>query len=461
AAAAPLLVLAAAAAAWPSPSAVPGYVAAAALALGTALVVPAALDLLLRLVLASGRGGPGGVLRLAAAGLRGSLSRTGVAVAALTVALAMSVAMGALVGSFRRELVRWIEGSVRADVYVSPAAFEADREGAALPAELQAALESRPEVAEVTSYRERPVRARAVPGAPSSRVRRGEGRASRLETHLAAVDGRVLRRRTEWPVMGGVGRGAFFDALAAGAAGVSETLARRTGLARGDSVRVLLAGRTHVLPVAGVYREYGSEAGLLLVDRAAFAGTAALGPPRSLGVFLREGVDPARFTASLARTAGAGLELTVRTREELRDRALAVFERTFAITRALEVAALCVAAVGILGALLAILMERGRELAVLRALGATRRQLAGTFFVESTLLAALAWLFALAAGAALAWILIAVVNVRSFGWALPYRIPLGAWTAALVASLLASWAATLWPARRVARLPVSALLRDE
>jgi putative ABC transport system permease protein len=450
AAAVPLLAVAAAAAAWPSTSAAPGYVAAAALALGAALVVPAALDLLLRLLLASGFAGPGGVVRLAAAGLRGSLSRTGVAVAALTVALAMSVAMGALVGSFRGELVRWIEGSVRADVYVSPAALEVDREGAALPADLQATLAALPGAAEVTSYRERPVRLlRGV----------GAGRPP-IDTHLAAVDVAVLRRRADWPVMDGLDPAAFFDGLAGGGAGVSEALHRRTGLARGDSVRVRLGGRMHELPVAGVYREYGSETGLVLVDRAAFPGTPDLGPPRSLGVFLQPGADPDAFAETVRRGA-RGLALTVRTREELRARALSVFDRTFAITRALEVAALCVAAVGILGALLSILLERGRELAVLRALGATRGQLAGTFFVESTVLASLAWLFALAAGAALAWILIAVVNVRSFGWALPYRVPLGAWSTALLASLLASWAATLWPARRVARLPVAALLRDE
>ena len=138
-----------------------------------------------------------------------------------------------------------------------------------------------------------------------------------------------------------------------------------------------------------------------------------------------------------------------------------MFDRTFSITRTLEVIGLGVAAIGVLGALLSMLLERGRELATLRALGLTRRQLAGLFLRESTLLAFFAWVFAVVLGAALAWIILAVINVRSFGWAIAYRIPWGAWALALVASLAAAWIATLWPLRRLAGLRVAPLLRDE
>ena len=97
----------------------------------------------------------------------------------------------------------------------------------------------------------------------------------------------------------------------------------------------------------------------------------------------------------------------------------------------------------------------------MRALGLRRAQLARLFLGESTLLAGFAWLFALATGGLLAWILLAVINVRSFGWELPYRIPWGTWALALAASLASSWAATLWPLRRLARTDVAPLLREE
>jgi putative ABC transport system permease protein len=311
-------------------------------------------------------------------------------------------------------------------------------------------------VAEAATYRERPA------------VVRGR------DTFLAAIDTEVARRRSNWSLLSGpssVGsRGAspqaspdeFFDALERGEAGVSEALHRKTGVGPGDRIEVSLGAAALSLTVAGVYRDYSTESGVVLVDRRALARHGVdLGPPRSVALYLRPRVDPATVVASVRRTGGSELGLIVRTNQELRSRALAIFERTFAITRVLQMIGLAVAAIGILGALLAMLLERTRELATLRALGLTRRQLAALFLGESTLLATFAWLFALVTGGLLAWILLSVINVRSFGWALDYRIPWTTWAGSLAASLAAGWAATLWPLRRLGRMDLVPLLRDE
>jgi putative ABC transport system permease protein len=243
---------------------------------------------------------------------------------------------------------------------------------------------------------------------------------------------------------------------------VSEALHRKTGVGPGDRIAVSLGAAAFSLTVAGVYRDYSTESGVVLVDRRALSRLGVdLGPPRSVALYLRPGVDPATVVAAVRRTGGSELGLIVRTNQELRSRALAIFERTFAITRVLQMIGLAVAAIGILGALLAMLLERTRELATLRALGLTRAQLATLFLGESTLLAAFAWLFALVTGGLLAWILLSVINVRSFGWALDYRIPWSTWAGSLAASLAAGWAATLWPLRRLARMDLVSLLRDE
>jgi putative ABC transport system permease protein len=439
----PLLGVMAAALAWRTPSPVPGYVAAGCLALAAALLVPSGLDVALRALLSRRFGLPGGIARAAAASIRANMSRTGVAVAALTVALSMSVAMGALVDSFRRDLVSWIEGRVRADVYVTPLGMDADPEGATLPEGLEARLAALPEVTAVDAHRERPALA--------------QGR----DAFLASVEVPVLRGRAEWPLLDGGSAREFFDALEAGGAAISEPLHRKTGLARGDRIGVVLEGRVDSLTVAGVYRDFGSDQGTVLVDHRAFSRVRDLGPPRSLALYLQEGLDVEEALPRLLRAAGADLALQVRTNRELKSRALAVFERTFSITRGMELVGLSVAAIGILSALLAMLLERSRELATLRALGATRGQLAGLFLGESTLLAASAWLFAAVTGGALSWILFEVINVRSFGWAIGYRMPWAALGTALAASLLAAWAATLWPLWRLSRIPVADLLREE
>jgi putative ABC transport system permease protein len=384
------------------------------------------------------------LLSLAAANIRANASRTGVALAALTIALSMAVAMGTLVGSFRQELQRWIAGSVRGDVYVSPLGLEADRRGATLPPDLPDRLRELPGVAEVATYRERPVQVRGH------------------DTFLAAIDGSVARGRSDWSLLSGGSADDFFDALERGEAGVSEALHRKAGIQAGDRIGVTLGAAVESLTVAGVYQDYSTESGIVLVDRAALSRRGLdLGPPRSVALYLEPGVDAEATAAAVRRTAGGELGLLVRTNPELRGRALAIFERTFAITRVLQLVSLVVAAIGILGALLAMLLERTRELATLRALGLTRGQLARLFLGESTLLAGLAWLFALVTGGLLAWILLAVINVRSFGWELPYRIPWGTWALALAASLASSWAATLWPLRRLARMDVAPLLREE
>jgi putative ABC transport system permease protein len=439
----PLLVACGVALGWPVKSAAPGYVAALCLALAAALLVPSAVDLLLERLLSWRIGRGWSLLRMAAANIRANMSRTGVALAALTIALSMAVAMGTLVGSFRRELERWIEGSVRGDVYVSPLGLEADRQGATLPADLDQRLRALPGVEDVATYRERPATVR--------------GR----DTFIAAIDADVVRRRSDWQLLSGGSPAEFFHALVSGEAGVSEALHRKTGIAPGDRIAVSVGGVVELMTVAGVYRDYSTESGIVLVDRGAFSRRLDLGPPRSIALYLRPGLEAAAMIPAVRRAAGSDLSLVVRTNRELRSRALAIFERTFAITRVLQLVGLAVAAIGILGALLAMLLERTRELATLRALGLTRAQLGGLFLGESTLLAGFAWVFALVTGGLLAWILLAVINVRSFGWALDYRIPWSIWAGSLAASLAASWAATLWPLSRLARMPVAALLREE
>jgi putative ABC transport system permease protein len=428
---------------WPTTSPLPGYLACVCLGLLAALVVPDVLDLTLAAALSTRWGLRGGILRLATANIRGSSSRTGVAVAALTVALSMSVAMGTLVRSFRGDLVEWIERSVRADIYVSPRGLEADREGAVLPVELEERLRGLPAVEAVDTYRGGPVRV--------------AGR----EALLAAVDVGVSRGRADWSVLAGSSSSAFAEALMRGQAGISETLHRKTGIGVGDRIPLIYEGRPDTLTVAAVYRDYSTDRGVVLVDRAAFSRRHVLGPPRSLALYLWPGTDVEATLSDLEQGAGRDFALLIRSNRELRQRVLAVFERTFSITYAMEVIGIAVAAIGILSALLAMLLERGRELATMRALGLTRRQLAGMFLSESSLLALLAWVFAAVTGAALAWILISVINVRSFGWAIPYRLPWGSWLATLLSSLLAAWAATLWPLHRLARMSVAPMLREE
>lgn len=428
---------------WPSTDPALGYVAAVSLAICLALVTPALGDLVLaglRPLLAR----VGGVIAgLAAENIRASLSRTGVALAALTVALSMSIAMGTMVSSFRTEMVDWIGQVIRADIYLSPATAEVDRVGARLPAELVDRLRNRPGVGFVDTYR----------GV--------EARVDGFDTFLAGVESDEHDRRTEPRIVEGPTAAILIDRMEAGQAAITEALMRRAGIHSGDEITVEADGQRFKLRVAGVYRDYASDRGTILVFRERFEELLGARDPNSVALYLEPGIDPDAEVEALKAELSRDYALLIRGERGLREQAVVVFDRTFAVANGLQGIGIAVASIGILAALLAILLERRRELATLRALGLRHDQIGRLLVIESGLLATLAWVFALAGGGTLAWVLLRIINVRSFGWSLPIEIPFAglavhlglAWVAALLATVVP------WVVSR--RMSIAAGLREE
>jgi putative ABC transport system permease protein len=439
----PLVVILVASLSWNRDQATGGYVAAICLALAMALMTPSLATGLLRSLGAGPLRRLGMVVALAAANIREAMSRTGVALAALTVALSMSIAMGTMVSSFRTELTAWIDDAVRADIYVSPATAQIDRLEAHVDPTLVQRLRDRPTVAAVDTYRGL------------------EATVGGIETFVAGIEIDVYRARTRPVVIEGPSPAELVQRVLEGQAAVSETLMRRAKIHPGDRIVVEAGGREATFSVAGVYRDYSSDRGVVLTDRPAFEAAFGRRPPNSVALYVTDGIDVETEVDALKRELSHDYALQIRSNRSLRDEARTVFERTFSVANALEVIGIGVAAIGILSALLAILMERRRELATLRALGLTRAQLNLMLLTESLLMALLAWSFALVAGSGLAWILLRVINVRSFGWSLPFDLPWHGWLANLGWSLLAAALATLWPMLESRRLAVAAALREE
>lgn len=439
----PLGIVAIVALLWKSNAALPGYIAAISIALAAAVVVPflgSALLGRLRGVLAATLGE---VAALSAQNIRASLSRTGVALAALTVALSMSIAMGTMVSSFREELRGWIEDTVRADVYISAATAEIDRIAARIDPEVVEILRNTEGVRAIDTYRGRPARVRG------------------FETFAAGVDISAFRSGARPQILRGPSPEVFLDRIVSGQAGISETLSRRAGLDPGSRFTVEVDGHEEEFVVAGVYRDYSSDRGVVLLDQRTWRLVYGEQDPNSVALYLEDGVDIDDFVEALKVQLAGEWALEIRSNRALRARADEVFTRTFAVANSLEVIGIAVAAIGILAALLAMLMERGRELATLRALGLTARQLRNLLLGESILLATIAWVFALICGSGLSWILLRVINLRSFGWMLPFHLPWGDWTMNLVWSLLAAGLATVLPILRSRRLPLAQALREE
>jgi putative ABC transport system permease protein len=409
-------------------------------ALGVVTAVPLAAPLALR---GSGRlprprrlGLLHGVRTLSA-----RLPATALAAGALAVAVSMLTGVTVMVASFRETVAGWLDQTLHADVYVTTPSWRRARAEATLDPALVARLAALPGVRAVDRLRQ--VEA-LVAGRPASvtgvdaGLPEASGRVALLAGDAAAALGRLRRE---------------------GAVLLSEPLARRLRLAAGGQVAIATLAGERAFSVAGVFRDYGNERGAVLMDLGPFAAAFGEGPPSNAALYLAPGVDAEAAVARL-RAALGGAPLLVRSNRTLRAEVLAIFEQTFAVTRLLQVMGLVIAVAGIALSLLVLARERAGEIALYRALGATQGQVFRVFLGRGLGIAALGLLLGLAGGAALAAVLVFLVNPAWFGWSLGLHWPAGALAAQAAAILAAALAASLAPAALAARVRATELSRD-
>ena len=242
-----------------------------------------------------------------------------------------------------------------------------------------------------------------------------------------------------------------WDSLAAGEAIVTnEQIARRAGLWVGDTVP--LADKAY--PIAAVVGDYGNPRGQLIVGEALFQG---LYPDVTAQSFGLRSADPTALRSTL-RAAGVP-DSAMTDQAALKAFSLQIFERTFAVTAALNVLTLAVAGFAMLMSLLTLADQRLPQLAPVWALGLTRRQLGRLELMRASLFALLVSVVAVPVGLGLAWVLLAKVNVDAFGWRLPMFLFPGAYAILACAAIAAAVLAALWPSLRLMRTPPARLLQ--
>ncbi len=266
--------------------------------------------------------------------------------------------------------------------------------------------------------------------------------ASRLGFDLISGDASVVWRK--------------FDV---GALLVSEPLAYHLELRPGSRIELPTADGVTAFEVAGVFRDYASEHGRIFMQEARFRRAWPDQPVNSLALFAAAGnsVELRRAVSELA----ADFALAVTPARAILDASMAVFERTFRVTDVLRVLSMIVAFIGVLSALMALQLERGKEYAVLRALGLTRGQIAGLIGAESLLMGALAAAAAIPTGLLMAWVLIESVQRRAFGWTMPFSVDAGLLFQTLLTGLLAAALAAIYPAWRSAQRDPAPQLRED
>ena len=416
-----------------------GFAALFMLLLSVAAVTPAALRVLAQAAARLGaRASP--VARLACGDIAASLSRTGVASAALGMALTAMIGVAIMVESFRESLREWLIQTLRADVYVSA-----------------------PGPAEASERRLDPAVIRAVLATPGIRAH-SESRRVVVGSERGALDLNAVRfAHASYPALKFTQADAAhaWSQFARGAILISEPLAWRLGLAPLDTLTLTTASGPRAFAVAGVYREYGNDRGEVLMSLGTYQRLWDDEAISGLGIYLAPGVEASVAVGELRAAARGRQALLIRSNADIRALSMRIFERTFVITRVLYWLAAGVAAVGLVSALLAWELERSRELAILRSLGLTPRGTALLVLAQTTFMGIAALLAAIPAGLLTALVLTGVINRRAFGWQIDLHLAPAQFTDALWLALAAALAAGVYPAWRSARAPLANGLREE
>ncbi len=409
--------------------------------LGCALLAPGATVVLMHL-LRPPMGALFGVLgRMSANGVVAALSRTAVAIAALVIAVSVTVGVGVMIDSFRRTVVRWLESSLRSDIYATVPSRGGGFAGADLSPEVVARITALPEAAAVHTIR------RAEIATSEGRIRMvvfGTNRQGLAGYELQQGDPDEV-----WPAF-----------LQDNAVLVSEPFSRRYGVDAGADLRLRTDRGERTFRIVGVYSDYASDQGLVMMSGQTYQRFWNDRMLSGFSVDLAPGADPDRAIERM-RAAAGGEALILQSNQSLKRISMEIFDRTFRITDVLRLLAGLVAFIGVLSSLMALQLERARELGVLRANGLTPGQVWQLVTSQTGLMGLAAGLLSIPVGLALAAIMIFVINRRSFGWTIRMEVAPVILLQALLLALAAALLAGLYPAWKMARTSPALALREE
>lgn len=418
-----------------------GFLGLFAVIVGYTLLVPGAVLLsssLLRPVLGWCLGPIG---RMAARGVSVSLSRTGVATAALVVAVSAGIGVGIMVGGFRLTVQQWLQDWLQADIYLTSADRGGGRYRPPLDPALVRRLSSLQREAQVTLSRRVLV----------------EGPEGGTEIFSLEVPEANFAR---YPFKAGDPAAAWGPFSRGQTVLVSEPYSYRHHLRVGDAVTLRTSRGAKPFPIAGIIYDYGSDTGIVIMSRRGYVGNFGDESVDAMSFTPRPGISRDRL-ATLVQQGARGEPVTVISNAQLRRATVEVFDRTFAITGVLRLLTMLVAFVGILSALMAIQVERARELAVLRAVGLTPGQVWGVICTETAVIGVIAGLLSLPLGILEALVLIYVINLRSFGWTMQVAVSPRDLLEALLLSVSAALLAGIYPSLRIARTSPALALKEE
>ncbi|MDH4047688.1 MAG: ABC transporter permease [Gammaproteobacteria bacterium] len=414
---------------------VAGLSAVFLLILGFALCIPLLIRVISRTLAPAAKRIGGTLASMAISGIAASLSRTGVAIVALAVAVSATIGVSVMVDSFRGSVRQWLDQTLQADIYAGV------ERGSMDPAVL-ADLVALPGVENYSTSRR-------------SFLEDEDGRTQLVVIQMAPdsyAGTEILDADPAevWPAW------ESDDVVL-----VSEPYAYRNGVALGDTIELRTAAGERDFRIAATYQSYDINASALLISRSTYDRHWNDDGIDSIGLYLADGVDAQKVLQRIESVSAGRQQIRFESNQRIRDLSLEIFDRTFIITDVLYWLAIVVALIGILGAMLAMQLERAREFAVLRALGMTPAQLGGMITLQSAVIGLFSGIAAIPLGVVMAYVLIEVINRRAFGWQIDMTFAGGIFFSALLFAVGAAVLAGLYPAYRAAQSQPALAMREE
>ena len=368
------------------------------------------------------------------------ISRTGIAIAALMIAVSATIGMDLMTGSFRQTVAQWVHSSLPADLYVSLPGEKMTADKVQADHRLKEKIANLDGVKMLSSA----LQTKIIADDKLTKI-------SVFELNEKSKMGFIFKHKVDDD---------FWDRFEnERKVIITEPYAYHHAVTRGQ--KILLKTDQGDLPfeVIAIYADYSGDQGHLAISRQNYQHYWPDLGYTGIGVYAIKGVDLKQLESRISKLLTA--QQTVKSNQEIYKASMIVFEQTFTITETLRWLSAAIAFVGVFSALMALQFERTRQLGILRAIGITSRQLTVLIISETGLMGLVAGLLAIPVGFIVAYVLIFVVYQRSFGWTMAFYSDSGVLYQGVALAFVAALLAGVFPAMKMAQTKPAEALRSE
>jgi putative ABC transport system permease protein len=344
--------------------------------------------------------------RITLGDMQGNIYRFSVALMSVAISSALIVALLTLIFSFKNSLKGWIDKNITADVYIKPASCKANYCFFPLSEAIINTVKSFPEVAGVDRFRGMQIEVsgkKVIAGFADIRVKR-----TYLHKRYSDKSYENILKEMEGEEQ---------------VAGISDYLSIKYGLKKGDMIELNSPSGNVKFRINDIFSSYSTTAGFIYIDRKWLKKYWGMDDATQISVYLKDDVDADQFIRTLRPALSSDYSLEIMNNQELRNKILGIFNKTFAITYAIEFISIIVSLIGVINTLLALVFERKREISIIRYIGGTWEQIRQTLLLSAGIIGVTGILFGTILGPIMSLILIHVVNKISFGWEIHFQLP--------------------------------------